>query len=124
MLKCEGASRGTSGSSTRNARLSRRQALLALGAALALTSFRVVPRLAKGTLALVTAGPSAGTVVRLERHAQWTPGCDACAVWTLRPSGPVWVVSEWLDWDVERPAGLGIRRYRLKLAPWTALEPL
>jgi hypothetical protein len=29
-----------------------------------------------------------------------------------------------LKWDVERPAGLGWRRYRLKLAPWTALEPI
>ena len=106
-------------------RASRRQVLLSLGAALALWPLRT-PRLVPGALAVVTFGPSAGKVVRLERAAPWVPGCDACAVWSLQPprSGPAWVVSEWLDWDVERPASLGIRRYRLKLAPWTALEPI
>jgi hypothetical protein len=94
-----------------------------MGAALALLPSRT-PRLVPGAYAVVTFGPSAGTIVRLERHAPWVPGCDLAAIFTLRPPGtPVWVVSEWLEWDVERPAGLGIRRYRLKVAPWTALRP-
>ena len=98
-------------------RLSRRQALLALGAALALPTRS--KRLAPGTWARVTWGPSAGKIVRLERHAPWVPGCNAAAIFTLRPTGtPVWVVSEFLEWDVRG------KRYRLTLAPWTALEPV
>jgi hypothetical protein len=47
------------------------------------------------------------------------PGCNAAAIFTLRPTGtPVWVVSEFLEWDVRG------KRYRLTLAPWTALEPV
>ena len=81
-------------------------------------------QLVPGAYAVDTFGPSAGTVVRLERTAYAPPGCDGRAIHTLQPPGPVWVVSEWLEWDVQRPAGLGIRRYRLKVAPWTALRPI
>jgi hypothetical protein len=71
---------------------------------------------------MVSAGPSAGKVVRLERAMYAPPGCDACAIHTLQPPGPVWVVSEWLEWDVHERSGM--RRYRLKIAPVTALEAI
>jgi hypothetical protein len=77
-----------------------------------------------GQLAVVTFGPSAGTVVRLIRLTRAPPGCDGRAVYTLQPWGPAWAVSDWLEWDVERAAGLGVRRYRFKVAPWTALRAL
>jgi hypothetical protein len=83
-----------------------------------------MPPLTQGAYATVTTGPSAGTIVRLLYRSYAPPGCDGCAVHTLQPPGPIWVVDKWLEWDVERPAGLGWRRYRLKLAPWTALAPI
>jgi hypothetical protein len=76
--------------------------------------------LAPGSLAMVSAGPSAGKVVRLVRSAYAPPGCDGRAIHTLQPHGPIWVVSEWLEWDVQESRG--VRRYRLMVAPWTALE--
>jgi hypothetical protein len=85
------------------------------------------PKLVPGTLALVTFGPSAGTVVRLERTAYAPPGCSGRAIHTLQPGGPVWVVDKWLEWDVDRDINMRLiptRRYRLCLAPWTALEPI
>jgi hypothetical protein len=76
----------------------------------------------------VTFGPSKGTVVRIERQFNWTPGCDASAIFTLRPPGtPVWVVDRFLEWDVNRDGSgrlIPSRRYRLKLAPWTGLRPV
>jgi hypothetical protein len=78
----------------------------------------------RGQLAMVTFGPSAGTMVRLEHMAYAPPGCDGRAIHTLQPHGPIWIVDRFLDWDVERPAGLGIRRYRLAVAPWTALRAI
>jgi hypothetical protein len=104
-------------------RASRRHFLLSMGAALALLPSRT-PRLVPGAYATVTTGPSAGTIVRLLYRSYAPPGCDGCAVHTLQPPGPIWVVDKWLEWDVERPAGLGWRRYRLKLSPWTALAPV
>ncbi len=104
-------------------RTSGRHFLLSMGAALALLPSRT-PRLVPGAYAVVTFGPSAGTIVRLERTSYAPPGCDGRAIHTLQPHGPVWMVSEWLEWDVERSAGLRIRRYRLKVAPWTALRPV
>jgi hypothetical protein len=80
------------------------------------------PTLTYGALALVTFGPSAGTVVRLEKMAYAPPGCDGCAVHTLQPPGPVWLVSKFLLWDVVGPRG--VRRYRIKAAPVTALRPI
>lgn len=77
--------------------------------------------LAPGSLARVSAGPSAGKVVRLLRTAYAPPGCDGQAIHTLQPPGPVWVVSDWLEWDVPGHQGV-VRRYRLMVAPWTALE--
>jgi hypothetical protein len=77
-----------------------------------------------GQLVVVTFGPSAGTVVRLERMFFAPPGSSACAIHALQSFGPIWAVSEWLEWDVERPAGLGIRRYRFMVAPWPALRAI
>ena len=82
------------------------------------------PKLTRGALALVTAGPSAGTVVRLIRTAYAPPGCDGCAVHTLQPSGPVWVVDKWLDWVVWSESQGRYVTYRFKAAPWTALRQL
>jgi hypothetical protein len=82
------------------------------------------PSLTPGSLAVVTFGPSKGTVVRLSNIAYAPPGCDGCAVHTLQPLGPIWRVSKFLEWDVVRPAGLGIRRYRLMTAPVTGLAPI
>jgi hypothetical protein len=105
---------------------SRRHVLLSLGAALTLWPLRT-RGLVPGALAVVTFGPSRGTVVRLERTLWVPPGCDACAVRSLQPSGPVWVVDRFLLWDVDRQGAGALtprRRYRLKLAPWTGLRPL
>lgn len=75
---------------------------------------------------MVTWGPSAGTLVRLERLLYPPPGCSACAIRTLQGNaGPVWVVDKWLEWDVDRNLNMRLipmQRYRLKLAPWTALQ--
>jgi hypothetical protein len=84
----------------------------------------VEPTLISSSLAVVTFGPSKGTVVRLEHMTYAPPGCDGCAVHTLQPPGPIWRVSKFLKWDVVRPAGLGIRRYRLMTAPVTGLAPI
>jgi hypothetical protein len=77
-----------------------------------------------GGRVLVIKGPSTGTVVRLEHMTHAPPGCDGCGVHMLQPRGPIWRVSEWLEWDVERPCGLGMRRYRLMTAPAHALLPI
>lgn len=119
--------------------ISRRQALLSLGTALALWPVRI-PRLIPGAWAVVTLGPSRGAVVRLEHQFQWTPGTSSCAIFKLRnihqtemglpQGGPVWVVSEFLNWDVPELRYQGRRaipvltRYRLTLAPWTGLRPI
>jgi hypothetical protein len=65
-----------------------------------------------------------GKHVLLVRTMYAPPGCDARAIHALQPSGsgPIWVVDRWLDWDVPEPRGMC--RYRLKLAPWTALDPV
>ena len=106
---------------------SRRHVLLSLGAALTLWPLRT-RGLVPGALAVVTFGPSRGTVVRLERKFNWTPGCNASAIFTLRPPGtPVWVVDRFLEWDVDRDITMRPiprRRYRLTLAPWTGLRPV
>jgi len=108
-------------------RLSRRQALQALGATLALPPLRA-RKLVPGALARVLWGPSAGTVVKIERQFNWTPGCAAAAIFTLRPPGtPVWAVDRYLEFDVDRDVSgrlIPRRRYRLMLAPGTALEPV
>ena len=82
------------------------------------------PTLAPGSLAVVTFGPSKGTVVRLKHMTHAPPGCDGCAVHTLQPPGPIWRVSKFLEWDMVGAAGLGIRRYRLMTAPVTGLAPI
>ncbi len=102
-------------------RASRRQVLLSLGAALALWPLRT-PRLVPGAWAVVTFGPSAGKVVRLIRTVYAPPGCSGCAIHTLQPPGPVWRVSEWLEWDVKETRG--VHRYRFKVAPVTGLRPI
>ena len=81
-------------------------------------------RFKPGTYAEITFGPSAGTAVRLERMLFAPPGSNACAVHTLQPHGPIWIVDKYLEWDVARPAGPGVRRYRLMIAPWTALQAI
>jgi hypothetical protein len=75
-----------------------------------------------GTYAEVTFGPSAGTVVRLVRMAYAPPGCDGCAIHTLQPHGPIWVVDQFLEWDVWSKAQKREVRYRFTTAPWTALR--
>jgi hypothetical protein len=79
-------------------------------------------RFEPGTYATVTFGPSAGTVVRLERMAYAPPGCDGRAIHTLQPHGPIWIVDQWLEWVVTGPSGS--RLYRFKSAPWTALRAI
>ena len=80
------------------------------------------PVLRPGIYARVTFGPNKGKHVRLIRTAYAPPGCDGRAIHTLQPGGPVWVVNKWLQWDVQEARG--VRRYRLKVAPWTALDPV
>jgi hypothetical protein len=77
-----------------------------------------------GTYATVTFGPSAGTVVRLIRRAYAPPGCVGCAVHTLQPHGPIWVVDQFLEWDVWSKAQGREVRYRFTTAPWTALRAI
>jgi hypothetical protein len=80
--------------------------------------------LTAGSSAVVTFGASKGTVVRLEHMIHAPPGCDGCAVHTLQPRGPIWRVSKFREWDVVRPAGLGVRRYRFMTSPVTGLAPI
>ncbi len=79
-------------------------------------------RFEPGTLAMITFGPSTGTVVRLERMAYAPPGCDGGAVHTLQPHGLIWIVDQWLEWIADESQGP--RLYRFKSAPWTALRAL
>jgi hypothetical protein len=82
-------------------------------------SDRVVGEIpAPGTRALVVAGPSRGTVVRLGRLFYAPPGTDACAVHTLQAPGPIWAVDKFLRWDVRG------RRYRYMIAPQTGVRVL
>lgn len=80
-------------------------------------------KLTHGALALVTDGPSAGKVVRLERMAYAPPGSAGCALHTLQPPGPIWVVNDWVEWDIWSE-DRGWWRLRCKAAPVTALQPV
>lgn len=81
-------------------------------------------RFKSGTYATITFGPSAGTLVRLERMAYAPPGCDGCAVHTLQPHGPIWLVDQWLEWVVWSEYEQSEVTYRFQSAPWTALRAI
>jgi hypothetical protein len=77
----------------------------------------------RGAVAVITTGPSAGTIVRLIRTAYAPPGSAGCAVHTLQPGGPVWVVDRWVEWEIwSKWRGRYI--FRCKAAPWTALRQM
>jgi hypothetical protein len=80
--------------------------------------------LMRGAYAIVTTGPSTGTVVRLIRQAYAPPGSAGCAVHTLQPPGPVWVVDQWLEWNIWSDTQRREVLFRCKAAPVTALRQI
>jgi hypothetical protein len=81
------------------------------------------PPLTVGAFAQITFGPSAGKIVRLERMAYAPPGSAGCAVHSLQPPGPVWVVSRWVEWVIQSKHRAPYI-FRCKAAPVTALRPI